>query len=605
MAPPGNFDFSRAVREWCFVQVPLMDLTHLRREARHRGLSDFGNFEREAWETLDREEIFVPVAYCLHGSWHDNQPAWLEQGDLLIREENGYRPWLELQEKAKRRNDADLYVLYHHWQLLWLAELQRWLRPRVAWGNLADGLESFYEARARLAAMPDPAPRDELRAAAADWRLRELLLVRVQNMFFPLERGGPRRSNWRGGSVAGLTEDAADWAIEQLETADFAALAIDCGVDREALTGLYEGLALRGLRIDPNEKIFELLDQISRSPREKLTGDARLALDYYDAARILRHWHRRLGEEALPDIDELTGSNAVAYKERHYGTRQTRGNRAVLPSVLEDYGLYPWRVQLIGEGDSEIAVLEEIIEQAYGLTFAGLGIAVTDMTGADIPENAERLLASLRPYANYFLLVFDNEGRARELIDVLQQMKVVEGVSDAQRKAVIEEAAEAARQIGDPVARREALRAALDRPADLDHEPGAAPEFLLWRENLEADNFTLAEMCQVVTDYARDEVRIADFNLVPDDVEAEREARRERAGRAAREAGIATLVLAATAAKDPRVPLSKPDFARLLARYAIAHPERNGERRPILRLAEQLVHLTWADRRLAGGLRPN
>jgi hypothetical protein len=42
-------------------------------------------------------------------------------------------------------------VLYHHWQILSVAELQDWLRPTVPWGNLGNGLEAFYEMRARLA----------------------------------------------------------------------------------------------------------------------------------------------------------------------------------------------------------------------------------------------------------------------------------------------------------------------------------------------------------------------------------------------------------------------------------------------------------------------
>jgi hypothetical protein len=41
MAAPGNFNLARAVREWCFVQLPLFDLGKLRNEAKRRGLDDF------------------------------------------------------------------------------------------------------------------------------------------------------------------------------------------------------------------------------------------------------------------------------------------------------------------------------------------------------------------------------------------------------------------------------------------------------------------------------------------------------------------------------------------------------------------------------------
>ena len=133
-----------------------------------------------------------------------------------------------------------------------------------------------------------------------------------------------------------------------------------------------------------------------------------MALDYDDAARVIRFWHERLTDEWLPDVDEHRGG--TEYKQRRFGTLNVRGNRAVLPILLEDYGLYPWRVQLIAEGDSEITALRFIVEQHHGLSFESLGVAVTDMGGADIPSNAERLLGSMRGYVNYFLLYSTTRG---------------------------------------------------------------------------------------------------------------------------------------------------------------------------------------------------
>ena len=584
------------------MQLPLMDLGKLRDEAKRRGLDDLGLFARDPWETLDREEIFVPVAYARHGMWRHDQPGCLDDGDLTIREEVGYRPWAQQHEEAEaiHGDRADLQVLYHHWQLLWLGELQASLSPGVPWGNLGDGLDVFFEMRAKMASPPDLAFRDALRARAVKHRARELLLIRVQGVFFPFERGDPRHSNWIAGRVPGLTEDAADWASEQLDSLDFAALAVDCGVTAEDLSGIYERLVYGGLRMDPNDHIVDLLDQLRRSRREDLKGAALHAVDYYDAARVLRSWHQRLTGDLLPDIDEHRGMNGTRYKQSHFGTLDTRGNRGVLPLLLEDYGLYPWRVQLIGEGQSEIAALRVIVKEAYGLTFETLGIAVADMGGADIPAKAERLLGALRGYANYFLLVFDNEGKARELIDTLVRGGVIEGVSDEQRAVILRQAADAARQIDDPGARREALEAARTRASKLDEEPGAAPEFVLWRENFEADNFSPAEMLEVMETFAREEAGIEDFRLTLADLDAAlSEQREDKQG----EKAIASVVLDRAEEKDERFYLSKPDFASRLALHALDHPERDGKTRPVLELAGHLVQLTWADRRLAGELR--
>ena len=70
-------------------------------------------------------------------------------------------------------------------------------------------------------------------------------------------------------------------------------------------------------------------------------------------------------------------------------------------------------------------------------------------------------------------------------------------------------------------------------------------------------------------------------------------------------AALASVILEVAKAKDAGFVLSKPDLARLLARYALEHPELNGERRKLLDLAEHLVRLTWASRNIAGELRPD
>jgi hypothetical protein len=122
-------------------------------------------------------------------------------------------------------------------------------------GNLGDGLEVFYEVRARFASAPVSPPRDHLQEGAARYRARELLLVRVQNMLWPAERGGPGHTRWRAGPVNGLTDDADVWAQELLRRSDFAPLADDCGLDIDGLASLYDELAWQALDVDPNARL--------------------------------------------------------------------------------------------------------------------------------------------------------------------------------------------------------------------------------------------------------------------------------------------------------------------------------------------------------------
>jgi hypothetical protein len=590
VAAPGNYDFARAVREYAFVQVSLLHLNEFRTAAKERGLDTLALHDNDPWETLDREGLLPPVAYALHGfAWHHETHHHLDQGALLIRDEVGYRPWADLREEAQARYEADLRALYHHWQLISYADVLDSLRPSVLWQQLGQGLESFYEMRARTATAVEGPPREQLLERAADARAQELLLVRVQNYFYPRERG-----HWIGGHVLGLTDDAMEWAEQQGREADFTALADDCGVDVDALTEAYTGLVWRARRLDPNERIFVLLDALKSRTRARLQGAALRALDLYQAARVIRAWHAQLVEEPLPDVDDFERLNPE-WKENRYGTMQLRFNREPLPAILDDHGLYPYRVQLIGEGDSELAALREVLIQAYGLRFERLGVIPVDIGGASVPAGVERLLGALRVYANYFLLVFDNEGRARELVEELERRGVVEGVSDEQRRRYLKDALESLREqtFASDEERARALRGARKRAARLEEQPRQAPEFLIWRDSLEADNFSDDELCAAINDEAaaRD---IADFAITPEALGS---------ARAGDDRAVASVLLGLAETHDPPLQLSKPDFARALARYAVKNPDRDGQRRPLLVLAEHLVRLAQADRALVGRLR--
>ena len=597
MPAPGAFTYSRAVREWAFVQVPLVSLSDFRKAAAERDVMKISPFDASPWETLDREGLLPPVAYALHGFWHHDQPANLENGDLIVREERGFVAWDELRAEARERNGADLYVLYGHWQLLSLVTIVDHLSPSTPLLALGRGLDEFHEARVAYASAP--IDRERLSDVARANRAEELLLIRVQNLFMPSVRGG----RYRGGPVVGLTEEAADWAIEQRRMFDYAAAAEDCEVTAEDLERLFDAFATRAHWIDPLERWFHLADQVKRRERERLKGAALRALDLYDAARVVRGWHAQLAGEPLPDVDELFGIHPKEAKRRMYGTDELRGNREVLPALLEHFGLYPWRVQLIAEGESDLAMLEEVLAARYDLSFGYLGIHAFALGGADIPANAELILGAVRVYSNYYLLLFDNEGRARQMIEALVRAGHIEGVSDAQRKRALEEAlAEArARTFATADERRAALRAARERAQRLEDEPGQAPEFLIWQEDIEADNFTVAEACEVINATARQLEGLAEFGLDPDAMAALVAAEADRPKEARR--GMAGVLLDAAAAEDPPFELSKPELARRLARHAIANPERDGAQRPVLDLAEHLVRLTIADRRLRGELR--
>jgi hypothetical protein len=116
---------------------------------------------------------------------------------------------------------------------------------------------------------------------------------------------------------------------------------------------------------------------------------------------------------------------------------------------------------------------------------------------------------------------------------------------------------------------------------------------------MEADNFECDEICEIVESHARE--TIAAFSLPRDEIRATVEAEAQRTeGK-----GVAEIVLASAASHDPPLTLEsgKDTLAELLMKHAIGHPKLRGEDRPILVLAEHLVRLAGAHRRLRGKLR--
>src|SRR5829696_8252005 len=96
-----TFSYRRAIEKRCFLQLPLFVSDELTRKVEARALVDF-----------------------LHPRFHRHA---LEEGTLLLRDAEGYRPW----------GENGLTPLYGHWQLLSLGDLDETLRGRSPTDMLA------------------------------------------------------------------------------------------------------------------------------------------------------------------------------------------------------------------------------------------------------------------------------------------------------------------------------------------------------------------------------------------------------------------------------------------------------------------------------------
>ena len=336
--------------------------------------------------------------------------------------------------------------------------------------------------------------------------------------------------------------DPVDWTREQQREFDYQGAADECEITAADLARLYEHLVHRGEQIDPLHRWFALADQVREDRLEDLSGDALAAVDHYRAARVIRGWHSRLDDtEPLPDVNELRHGRAETHRinRRLYGVSEIRGNRGALPGILERLGLYPWRVQLFVEGPSEREILTVLLEEGYGTSFERMGIQLHSLGGAGIPKKTDRLLGAVRTYANYYLLIFDDEGTVPRLVDELR------------------------------------------RAGHVDQDV----EVRIWNESLEADNFTIPEICREVRRFAREE-GVNSFRITTAEVRRSYEAGSK---------GLAEVVV--KLAGERNVPLKKPDLARRLGQLALRRPELADTRRPILDVAEHLMRLAAASRR--------
>jgi hypothetical protein len=537
MPSAAQFSYRQAIEEHCFLQRPLLDADQFVRAAADRGLP---RLDGAALEGLDVEGLLPPVAYRLGGfSGFGTEAALLAEGRLLLREDTEFRPWGDIQDEYGAKAAGSFLPLYSCWQLLTFSELWKQLRPEPAAPFLRAGLDASLADRREAAGWVD---REGLFASAAVGARRDLLLVRTQTILVPRITG-----TYIAQDVPDIG-DSAEWTFALEETFDWEAAARECEVDADALADGYRTLALQGQFIDPLWAWWLLVDQARHRVRAKLRDDALMARDFYDAARVLRGWHSQLSTEPLPDIDELADpEQARAAKKRLYGDADVRHNRAALVPLLDSYGLYPWRVQLVVEGPSEENLLGELLKLVYGHTLASLGVLVVKLKGAGVPKRTDELLDAVREYANTYFLVFDNEGNIAKLVTQLEKRGLIDSQTDVYQ----------------------------------------------WKSDLEADNFSLDELCDVVQEHIRTKDNLPEFAVDRDEV---RQRLADQEGKADKK-GVMSVIHDVVDGQFAR--FDKDDVAIELARHAHSHPQLpDGHDRPVYQLLADIVMAAEADRRL-------
>jgi hypothetical protein len=184
------------------------------------------------------------------------------------------------------------------------------------------------------------------------------------------------------------------------------------GLSEADVRAQYWWLAQRAQSTDPAERLYELLRLEPRRQVERERGPRRAALDLYDAAEVFRRFYRDLTGELLPDADQL---DAGEVEPRELGREP-----AQLVDALRRSRLYPHRLHIVAEGETEVRLIQKLFEAFAARSWHGAGIEITDL-GGDKLEGSRAMLEGFGVYASSVALLLDNENDVQRVTKHLKE----------------------------------------------------------------------------------------------------------------------------------------------------------------------------------------
>ncbi len=386
-----------------FGQRELADDNDMRGAAKERGL-DLG-LGQDGLERLDQLGAWSPIAFSagyMNGFEVPAQPA----EHMRFREEQG---WVEWSEYAWGNDEFPTVTpLYSPWQLLYVDDVLRatkadfgvktLLLPTKEREEHLEGLRSWLERQDAI-----------LRSLDERWSALMKLLVALQNRHLPQFTGSH--------SVVGLPDEGwvfagREWAGQKAQE-----LLERVGCTDNQVVAAYEFLVERGVVRDPDDGLTMLRRARPRAFHKRWRGRARHAQDHFDAAQIVWQFLSELrGEPPGRPESWPMDSRQVERFELYDRGPATPWTRAEVKERLESAELYPPGVHVIGEGESELIVVERLTEGLLDRR-AVRELEFFDLRGAGAAHETPRLLRSFSEYARRAVAIVDNEGQMARYIE--------------------------------------------------------------------------------------------------------------------------------------------------------------------------------------------
>lgn len=393
------------VADGVLIERELVTAEKLLSRFRDRALAGIDRAELERW---DRTGVLSPLAFSEGAwtTWRTTEPY--PTAGMLFRDEREFMPWDEISGLSGA--DRDVLPLYSEWQLLYAPHA-------IRGGNIEipnEVLRAGGEALEKWAADSDAIFEQHLELEQhlhAAWYPTIKVLLQIQPRYWPFVHGR--------GTL--LFDPAVDDYVDALDLALKKATAIEIakalGLDQQQVSDLYVWFARRARRLDPLADDYAVLRQQPRRIQERRRGVALRALDAIDAASMLRRFARDVIGELPNDIDQLDDPVAEP--------RSVTRSKGDLVDALRGRGLYPHRLHIVVEGDSEVRVIKTLFEAFHRTSWERSGLAITSLRGGDNLEKSRPMLDGFSAYAEDLALLVDDENEAAEVVRRLARDGVV------------------------------------------------------------------------------------------------------------------------------------------------------------------------------------
>lgn len=538
------YSFRIAYESGAFLQRDLISHERFASDADKRGIEvPLGNADRLRFlEDLDRKGIIRPIAFTVSGNYESSSyHALLGRPDLVFREEQDFRRWSGYAWRQSHRNGPRKRVvaLYSPWQLFLLHQAlkHRHFRIRV------DDFLAPKTGRDRLLASGRRLARpimESLSEFDATWRPLLLLLVRIQNRYWPFIGSyssllDPRTREYIDPVARERRQFSARRALAELE------------MSIEAVNDFHQRLSFFAQQEDPVRDWWILRRMLSTHERQRLKGAMRRTEDLWEATQALRLFYKTLTRKVLPDadmvgVDPSWQQRALGHPPRLYY------DQADLHRFLVRNDLYPHQVHVFVEGESEVVVLTALLEPSLG-SIADAGVQLTNLRGiGNIHDRHREVFEGFANYSRAAVLIADREGDIAHYVDGLIRERLInpEGV-------------------------------------------------FVWERNLEEDNFTDAELVAAIRAVAS-ERGAALRRLSGASVRRSFDERRALLGVRGPATYVEELLRLAAHPEHGSVRVSKPEMAAELVRQLLDEVADRGweaasHKRPILQRAEVIIRL--------------